>query len=220
MPRSALGGPVLTLETTQIYLPRDAQDFLKKSLIQIPYTQVQLSQFTIEDPKWDAVVKLNATVTLPLELDFIGSVQRLTVGIQTDASIQAGQRYQTYPPLGGASTFIQSLRLNVGIQDRLNKFSSQIYRDVANYYKNQKEPREPDGGVFNVYTLALGPEETTKPLGTFNMSRTQDAILYAELAPIAIDSRLNNRKSYIYVFAEAWNVFEIRNGRGKMLFAD
>ena len=220
MPRSALGGPVLTLETTQIYLPRDAQDFLKKSLIQIPYTQVQLSQFTIEDPKWDAVVKLNATVTLPLELDFIGSVQRLTVGIQTDASIQAGQRYQTYPPLGGASTFIQSLRLNVGIQDRLNKFSSQIYRDVANYYKNQKEPREPDGGVFNVYTLALGPAETTKPLGTFNMSRTQDAILYAELAPIAIDSRLNNRKSYIYVFAEAWNVFEIRNGRGKMLFAD
>jgi hypothetical protein len=210
----------MTLETTQIYLPRDAQDVLKNTQLYLPYSQVQLSQFTVEDPKWEAIVLRNATITIPLELDFIGSVQRLTVGVQTAATIQAGQRYQLYPPQGGAPAFLTSLRLNVGIQDRLNKFSAQIYRDVANYYKNQKEPREPNGDVMNVYTLTFGPAETTKPLGTFNMSRTQDAVLYVELAPIAIDPRLNSRKSYIYVFAEAWNVFEIKNGRGKMLFAD
>jgi hypothetical protein len=219
-PRSAIGGPVMTLETTQIYLPRDAQDFLKNTPLHLPYVQVQLSQFTVEDPKWEAIVLRNATITIPLELDFIGSVQRLTVGVQTVATLQAGQRYNLYPPQGGSEAFLTSLRLNVGIQDRLNRFSAQIYRDVANYYKNQKEPKEPNGNVMNIYTLTFGPAETTKPLGTFNMSRTQDAILYVELAPIAIDSRLNSRKSYIYVFAEAWNVFEIKNGRGKMLFAD
>ena len=218
-PREHIGGPILTLETTQIYVPRDVQDFLKKTTLELPFIQNQLCQYTIEDSKFEPVVN-GATVIIPCELDFIGSVQRLTVGLQTVASIQAGQRYDVSTPVGGATSFIQSLRLNNGTRDRINQFSAQIYRDVANYYKNLKEPREPNGLPFNVYTLTFGPSETTKPLGTFNMSRTFDSILYLELAPIAKDSRLDSRKSFIYVFAEAWNIFEIKNGKGKMLFAD
>jgi Large eukaryotic DNA virus major capsid protein len=219
-PRESLTSPVLQLETTQIYLPRDAQELIKKTKIAVPYTQVQLSQFTIESNKWDPVVNNNVTVSLPLPLDFIGSVQRLTVGLQTEAAVAAGQRYDMSPPPGGSSTFVQSLRLNVGTQDRLNRFSAPIYREVANYYKNQKEPRTPTGQVLNIYTLTFGPAETTIPLGTFNMSRTQNAILYIDLAAIAADPRLNSRKTFVYVFAEAWNLFEIENGKGKMLFAD
>ena len=218
-PRENIGGPILTLETTQIYVPKDVQDVLKSTPLHLPYIQNQLSEFTIQDDKWDAV-QFGVTVIIPYELDFIGSVQRLTIGLQTLASIQAGQRYDLRPPSGGSTSFIQSLRLNNGTRDRLERFSDKIYRDVANYYKNQKEPREPNGFPFNVYTLTFGPSETTKPLGTFNMSRTLDTLLYLELAPIARDSRLNNRKTNVYIFAEAWNVFEIKNGKGKMLFAD
>ena len=219
-PKTALKGPVIALETTQIYLPRDVQDFLKRKTLAIPYLQVQLSQFTIEDNKWDPLIKNGVNVSLPFELDFIGSVQRLTVGAQTIASIQAGQRYNISPPAGGANTFLQALRVNVGTQDRINKFPATIFREVANYYKNQKEPRAPNGDLLNVFTLTFGPAETTKPLGTFNMSRTQDVILYVDLAAIAIEPRLSNRKCYVYVFGEAWNLFEVKDGRGKMLFAD
>jgi hypothetical protein len=218
--RSQIGGPIIALETTQIYLPRDVQDYIKKTSLYLPYTQVQLSQFTIQDTRWDPVVTNGVTVSVPLQLDFIGSIQRITVGVQTEASILAGQRYQMNPPTGGAERFLQSLRLNVGTQDRLNTFSSDIWSTVSNYYKNQLEPRDPAGGAFNIYTLALGSAETTKPLGTFNMSRTQNGILYINLAAIATDPRLNSRQSTVYVFGEAWNIFEIKDGRGKMLFAD
>jgi hypothetical protein len=52
------------------------------------------------------------------------------------------------------------------------------------------------------------------------MSRTLGAILYVDLDAISADPRTQSRKAYIYVFGEAWNVFEIRDGRPKVLFAD
>jgi hypothetical protein len=91
---------------------------------------------------------------------------------------------------------------------------------VANYYKNKREPRAPNGGVMEVYTMTFGSADSPIPLGTFNMSRTMEAVLYVDLAPIAADPRTNSRKAYISVYAEAWNVFEIKDGHGRVLFAD
>jgi hypothetical protein len=221
LPRSKIGGPTLTLETTQIYVPRDVQDYLRKTTLPIPFLQNQLCRFTIEDPRWFPVINTGVTVSLPLPLDFIGAVSRLTVGVQSDADIQSGLLYNTDPPKSDKSaTYLQQLRLNLGLRDRMNAFPINIWRDVANYYKNSKEARAPNGNPFNVYTMAFGPADRNVPLGTFNMSRTMEAVLYADLAPIAADPRTDSRKAYISVFAEAWNLFEIKNGRGLVLFAD
>ena len=220
LPRNKIQGPTITLETTQIYIPRDAREYLRKTVVSIPYIQVQLSKFTVEDFKWYPIVNTGAIVSMPLPLDFVGAVSRITVGVITDASLQAGQAYQTNPPSGGANAFLQNIRLNVGTLDRINRYSVQTLRDTNNYYKNQREPHDPNGGVFNVYTLTFGSSENSRPVGTFNMSRTLGAILYVDLDAISADPRTQSRKAYIYVFGEAWNVFEIRDGRPKVLFAD
>jgi hypothetical protein len=220
LPRNKILGPTITLETTQMYIPRDAREYLKKTVISIPYVQVQLSKFTVEDFKWYPIVNTGANVSMPLPLDFVGAVSRITVGVLSDASLQAGQAYQTNPPSGGASAFLQNLRVNVGTLDRIPKYSVQTARDTLNYYKNLREPHDPNGGVFNVYTLTFGSAENSRPVGTFNMSRTLGTILYVDLDAIAVDPRTQSRKSYIYVFGEAWNVFEIRDGRPKVIFAD
>ena len=121
-----------------------------------------------------------------------------------------------------AKTFLSNLRLNMGTLDRITEWSDKILRDVANYYKNYKESRDPNGGVMNIYTLTFGPKEKEpyKPIGTFNLSRTLQAVLYADLNAIAADPRSKSRKSYIIVFGESWNIFEIKDGKGKVMFAD
>jgi hypothetical protein len=231
LPRSKIGGPTLTLETTQVYVPRDIQDYLRKTPLPIPFVQNQLCQFTLEDSKWFPVVNTAAAVSIPCPLDFIGAVSRLTVGVQSDADLQSGLLYNTEPPTSAGATgdtvaavavpaYIQQLRLNLGLRDRMNAFPVAIWRDVANYYKNSKEARAPNGNPFNVYTMAFGPADRTSPLGTFNMSRTAEAVLYVDLAPVAADPRTNSRKAYVSVYAEAWNLFEIKDGRGVVLFAD
>jgi hypothetical protein len=210
----------MTLETTQVYIPRDAQEFLRHTMLPLPFVQTQLVEHTIEDNKWYPVVNTNSPVSIPIRLDFVGAMSRLTVGLVTDASIQANQLYQTNPPRGGQGSFLRTLRLNMGTQDRLNEWSAKIWRDVANYYKNQKEGRDPTGDPFNVYTMTFGPEDITRPMGTLNMSRTDASVLYMSLDAIASDPRTNTRKTYVYIYGEAWNIFEIKDGKGKIIFAD
>ena len=220
LPRSLIPGPLIALETTQVYIPRDSQELLKKTVLNIPFRQVQLCQFTIEDSKWAPIVNTNSPVTLPLALDFVGAMSRITVAIQTESSIRAGQRYNLAPPNGGPNQFIQSLRLNAGTKDRLNEWQGTIWRDVSNYYKNDREARDPLENPLNIYTMTFGGGDINTPLGTFNMSRSYTQVLYVSLAAIANDSRSNSRKAYIYVFGESWNILEVKDGKAKLLFAN
>jgi hypothetical protein len=222
LPRNVIPAPILALETTQVYIPKDSQEFLRTTVISLPFQEVFQSVFTIEDSKWAPVINTNIPVSIPLPLDFIGATSRITVGVQSEAAINAGQLYQTNPPPGGAASFLQTLRLNMGTIDRINQWSSAVLRDVANYYKSQKESRDPNDNVNNIYTLTFGPKEEPqhRPLGTLNLSRSLQATLYVDLAPIAADPRLKSRKSFITVYGESWNIFEIKDGRGKVLFAD
>jgi hypothetical protein len=206
----------ITLETTQIYLPRDAQELLKTAKLPLLYIQTQLSKFTIESNKWPQTT--NTTVTIPCPLDFTGAISRLTIFAQSDGSARAGQLYNISDYLG--NEFLNTLRLNSGTIDRLNTFPTQIWRDVANYYKNEIQPHNVTSPL-HVYTLTFGQDSSYRPLGTFNMSRVNNnAVLYIDLAPIAVDSRTNTRKSDLYVFAEMWNILEIKDGRALVLFAD
>jgi len=218
--RANIGGPTIALETTQIYISHDARDYLRKVTLPIPFIQNQLCRFTVEDNKWFPVINTGAAVSLSLPLDFIGAVSRLTIGVQSDADILSGRLYKTEPPEGGALAYLWQLRLNLGLRDRMNAFPVNIWQNVTNYYKNYREPHSPNGGVLNVYTMTFGSADNSIPTGTFNMSRTMEAVIYADLAAISVDPRTNSRKVYISVYAEAWNIFNIQDGKGIVLFAD
>jgi hypothetical protein len=156
---------------------------------------------------------------MALPLDFVGAVTKLTVGVQSEANIRAGQRYNLSPPEDSLE-FLQSLRFNTGTINRLNEWSSAIWRDLSNYYKNEREARDINETPLNIYTLTFGGRDKKNPTGTFNMSRTNTQVLYISLVNISKDSRTNSRKSYVYVFAEAWNILEIKDGTAMLMFAD
>ena len=216
--------PTLSLETTQVYIPRDSQEYLKRTVISLPFQMTQQCIFTVEDNKWLPALNPNSTVSIPLPLDFIGPTSRITVGIQSEANQMSNQRYILFAPAAATknSHFINDIRLNMGTIDRINKWNPTIMRDVANYYKNEKENRDPYGNPLNIYTLTFGLKETEqyRPLGTLNLSRSLEATLYVDLAAVSADPRSNSRKAFIIVYSESWNIFEIRDGQGKVLFAD
>jgi hypothetical protein len=143
------------------------------------------------------------------------------VAVQSEAALRSGQLYNVSPPPGAQNQFLQTLRLNTGSIDRLNEFDVTLWRDVSNYYKNARAPSDQAGNPLNVYTLAFGGEnDSNQPMGTFNLSRSNTQVLYATLAPISIEPRLNSRKAYIIIYAESWNLYEIKDGKGGLKFAD
>jgi hypothetical protein len=59
-----------------------------------------------------------------------------------------------------------------------------------------------------------------QPEGTVNFTTADRPTLYLELANITPNLMLAQRKSEFRVFTEGWNVYEVKEGRGRLLFAN
>ncbi len=204
----------IALETTQAYVPRDVQEWLKIQKWRIPYRNAQVQEFTVEDNQWNAAATASVTTfSLPFRLDFVGPVSRLLLAVQSQGARKAGQR----------TALIQdpflSLRLNIANIDRIQPFPSTVFREVTAYWKNTRSAQDlGDPTQFqNVYTLTMGGRENPHPAGTLNFTRSTQPELWGTLAAIPIDPRTLTRRAYLTVYAESWKVWEIQNGKGMSL---
>ena len=210
----------MSLESTQLYLPRDANLWIKSQTLRIPYTNVRHEEFTIEDNSFTAASPpYLATVQLPFTIDMIGSVSRMLVGLRSYASTLAGQRNILNASDGSA--FITSLRLNISNIDRIKQWDTAVFREVTSYWKNIRMGMDFAFPIpQEVYNITFGTFDTTQPAGTLQFTRAVLPVLYPILAPIPMDPRNRSRKTSMMTYGEAWNVFEISGGKGKMMFDD
>lgn len=215
LPKSVMSkGIGIMLETSHVYLPRDIQEWLRIQSWRIPYKNIQLQEFTIEDNQWNAAA--TAAVTnfhLPFRLDFVGPAVRLLAAVQGEGARLAGDRtvYLT--------SAVRQIRLNVANIDRLQPFSSAIYRDVVGYWKNARVSQDLNDGTQaqEVYTLAFGGRDSPQPAGTLNFTRAVHPELWLTLGSIPIDGRTGLRKSYLVVYAETWRIWEVKQELGSIL---
>jgi len=220
LPLEAVQPILMTLESTQLYLPRDANLWLKAQTLRIPYTNVRHEEFTIEDNSFTAASPpYLATVQLPFTVDMIGSVSRMLVGLRSYASTLAGQRNVLTSSDG--SPFVTSLRLNISNIDRIKQWEIAVFREVTSYWKNIRMGMDFAYPIpHDVYNITFGAFDTAQPAGTLQFTRAVLPVLYPILAPIPMDPRNKSRKTYLITYGDAWNVFEIAGGKGRMMFDD
>jgi len=214
-------GPVqMSLESTQLYLPRDANLWLKSQTLRIPYTNIRHEEFSIEDNSFVAASPpYSATVSLPFTVDMIGSVSRMLIGLRSYAATLAGQRLVLTAYDG--SEFVTTLRLNISNIDRIKQWETAVFREVTAYWKNIRIGLDYALPIpQDVYNLTFGAFDTEQPAGTLQFTRAVLPVLYAVLGPIPMDPRNNSRKTYLLTYGEAWNVMEISGGKGRMMFDD
>jgi hypothetical protein len=215
LPMSALArGIGIALESEQVYVPRDVQEWLKIQRWDIPYRNVQRQEFTVEDNQWNAAATASVTnFTLPFRLDFVGPISRLLAGFQGEGSRQAGQR----PSL--LRDAARQFRLNIANIDRIQSFSAPVFRELNAYWKNIRaaqdlsDPQDPQ----EVFTFAFGERDSPQPMGTLNFSRSVLPELWITLGTIPIDTRTRLRKSYLVVYAESWKLWTLQDGKGMNL---
>jgi hypothetical protein len=71
-----------------------------------------------------------------------------------------------------------------------------------------------------IYTLTFGGFDVATPAGTLNFTRASLPVLYVTLNATPYDRRNISRKTYGLLYGESWNIFEVCNGVGKMMFDD
>lgn len=205
----------VSLETTQMYVMPDVQLFIKSQTLRIPYASAQFQQYTIEDNQMTAAALSSSVFNFPMKIDFIGSTERMLLGFRSEACTLAGQRTQL-------SAVPNTIRLNIANIDRLKQWLVPVLREVTSYWKHARmalDMANPDLPQ-EVYTLTFGGMDRMMPAGTFNLTRASQPNLYITLNSFPYDIRTIRRTMYALLYAETWNVFEIRNGKGQMMFDD
>lgn len=201
----------MSLETTQVYVQKDVQEWLRIQEWRIPYRHAQHQNFTVEDNQWNAASSV-ASFSLPFRLDFVGPVGRLLTGFQREGDRMSGWRTLLERP-------VNQLRLNIANIDRIQPFPLEIFQDVTSYWKNQRAAQNQAelDKPHSVFTFTFGGRESQQPAGTLNFTRATPPEVWATLAPIPIDMRMKSRKSFFTVFAESWRIWQIKEGVGKCM---
>lgn len=212
----------MSLETTQVYVPSDVQVFLKASVLRFPFRHIQFHEYTLEDNVLTAAAySALDTFNFPMPVDCIGSVDRVLLGFRTEASTFAGQLTNLRPP-APADRFIRTLRLNIANIDRIKRWNSVVFREVAAYWKNDRMGLDINNTDLpqEIYTISFGGYDFRRPAGTLNFTRASLPTVYLTLHAIPFDVRNTSRKTSALLYAESWNVFEIAGGKGRMMFDD
>ena len=218
---SAMKSLTISLEQTVVYVPSDVQIWFRSQTIRFPFINVQFEQFTLEDNVMTAAAINPAGVyPVPLSVNFIGSADRFLLGFRSEAATFAGQRTMLRSPNG--SPFIRTVRLNIANLDRVKQWPIDVVREVTAYWKSPKMALDVSNlsQPAEIYTLTFGGYDFGVPAGTLQFTRAVTPVLYLTLNAVPYDIRNISRKTYALLYAESWNVFEIVDGRGKMMFDD
>lgn len=221
LPASCMKGLDITLESTNCYFSNSVNTWLKAATLRFPFRHVQFQQYTIEDNVMNAVAN-GADLSIPVKLDFSGPADRLLIGFRSDACGLAGQRNVLIPPVGLDPTYVATMRLNIANIDRVQKWTNAVFREVSSYWKNTRMPlsltdnTKPD----DIYVMSFGGYDNGVPCGTLSFSRAVLPTLYIVPARAMYDMRNISRRTFVLIYAETWNVYEIQNGKERLLFDD
>lgn len=203
----------LMLETTQVYVPPDIQEWLRVQEWSLPYRNVQHLPFTIQDNQMHAAAVSAGGQSMSFRMDYTGPATRILAGFQRVGARQAGQR--TFL-LGDAAL---QLRINVAGQDRIQPFPPQVFRDLTSYWRNVRAAQDLAdlSQAQDVYTFTFGGFDAPQPYGTLNFSRAVQPDLWVQFGPIAIDWRTRSREIVLITYMETYEIWEIVRGRGMVL---
>jgi hypothetical protein len=207
----------LMLETTQVYVPCDIQEWLKVQKWQIPYRTVQNLEITIPDNQMHAATVAVANFTLPYAMDMTGAATRLLIALQTPGARKAGQRTMLAP-----DTVVRQLRLNISNIDRIQGFGPTVFRDFTTYWKNVRSAQDlmDPTTAMNVYTMVFGGKESQQPAGTLNFARSMTPSLWILFGPTEIDPRTQSRELALITYLETFNVLEVMDGKARVIFGE
>ena len=195
--KAELGRPTFQLRVQYIYVDSICQKLLRETTWKIPFVRCIANQYTLEDNIW----KIGSPPTLRKLLEVYGSIQRLRILFQSDASMRAGQAWK-YTPYGG-TTWFTSLTFFIHGQDRLGIWESDVFEKVSSYCHDVGK------SVAGVYLLDMGAEDLDIPAGTLNLTQAEKPELQILLANLENDSRTGDKKTFMRVYADIWDLLEL-----------
>jgi hypothetical protein len=123
---------------------------------------------------------------------------------------------------GNGREFYNQIKLIIAGRDREHLFGPGVWRNMVSLAKDEIDT----GYLFGEMRWNLGDLwERERPVsrlpeGGVNFSTADRPTLYIQLADIPVSKVSGIKEAELRVFCEAWNMYVIEGGRGRMMFAN
>lgn len=230
--RLTIGPPTILLSTVQRYLPPDAQQAMRNAILHIPFRRMFENRFTFGELDFIALDK-GGVASVTRRLDGRHPTERLFWFFRLSQSVERNRLddvmnpyFEDHPPTAVQPVtspygeFYYRLKLVIAGKDREFLESGEVWNQMVPWSKQERT--SPSGIGSMVWGLGdrFGMSDRGKqPEGSINMTTADRPTLYLELANVPVNPLLAQRLVEMRVFSEGWNVYEIKGGRGRMLFA-
>jgi hypothetical protein len=233
-PLSDIGQPTILLSTIQHYVPPRVQQELRSQVIQIPFRRQFENNFTFGELDYIPLDK-GGTAAVTKWIDGRHPTERIFWFFRTQNALDKNRLddftndyFDTHPPSDVQpytipyGAFYYTLKLVIAGRDRESLQEPLVWDKLCQLAKDERASGKGIGEMkFNLGemygTIYPAPRQ---PEGTINMSTAYRPTLYIELANVDTNPYLAQRRSEFRVFTEGWATYDIREGRGRLLFAN
>ena len=226
-----VGQPTILLSTIQRYVSQDIQKELRSTPIQIPFRRQFENNFTFGELDYVSLDN-GGTSHVTRRLDARHPVEKMFWFFRNKRAIDQNKLDDFYNDFFDFNTAAQSftepygnfyynMKLIIAGRDRENLLEPFVLQNISQFAKDEK------GSGLNIGEMkwTTGEKYGTvypaprQPEGTINFTTADRPTLYIELANIR-PNMTGQRNCELRVFMEGWDVYEIREGRGRLLFAN
>jgi hypothetical protein len=239
IPLIDIPNPTILLSTVQHYVPPKVQEELRSTPIQIPFRRQFENNFTFGELDYIPLDK-GGTAAVTRRLDGRHPTEKIFWFFRTQNALDRNQLdnfYNDYFDLPSSfvlnyprdtqpytiypGAFYYSLKLIIAGRDRENLHEPFLWQNICQLVKDEKasglgigEMKWSTGDNYGVIYPA-----PRQPEGTVNFTTADRPTIYLELANITGNINDGKRKSEFRVFTEGWDVYDVREGRARLLFA-
>jgi hypothetical protein len=234
LPLSKVGAPTILLSTVQQYLPPRVQEEIRSAVIQIPFRRQFENDFTFGELDYIPLDK-GGTAAVTRRLDGRHPTEKIFWFFRTQDNLDKNRLddfnndyFDTNPPTATqpytltASAGYYNMKLVIAGKDRESLYEPLLWQNICQLVKDEKasglqigEMRWTTGANYGVIYPA-----PRQPEGTVNFTTADRPTLYLELANIRKNNLMGQRRAEFRVFTEGWNVYDVREGRGRLLFSN
>ena len=233
-PLNQIGQPTILLSTIQHYVAPKVQEELRSKPIQIPFRRQFENNFTFGELDYIPLDK-GGTAACTRRLDGRHPTEKIFWFFRNYNSLDNNRLddffndyFESHPPSATQpyttpyGEYYYRMKLVIAGKDRELLHEPFLWNPICQFAKDEKasgkqigEMKWSTGAQYG--TIYPAPRQ---PEGTVNFTTADRPTLYLELANITPNLMLAQRKSEFRVFTEGWNVYEVKEGRGRLLFAN
>jgi len=225
--------PRILLSTIQHYVTPELHQALRSNVIEIPFRRQFDNRFTFGELDFISLDK-GGVAAVTRQLDGRHPTERMVWFFRSQNAIDQNRLdvwyndyFDSHAPSGVQpytipyGEFCYDLKLVIAGKEREELLEPTVWNQMNAFSKDEKA----NGSHIGSMNWSTGEKYGTQypaerqPEGTVNFTTADRPTLYIELANINSNIVLAQRKAEMRLFTEGWNVYVVKEGRGKMMFA-